>query len=246
MRNTAIKINENLQHRFATRAFYMQHIAPYDYVKRFSGDKVVLDAGTASGYGAFYLAEVAKSVVGIDIDSVQIEKAQNCYNRSNLKYAVSDILDIQYPDKYFDVVISSQVVEHIALDKMDKYLSEIYRVLKKDGIFFVVTVNLLNNLKGRSSKEYDKCTQHIKEFIPSELKDFLLSRFPSVTVLGSGRSSRHNFYYQCKKSGMFRILPDKFNPVKRFYNDRINVSDFVYSSGNLDRSLDLLGICRKV
>ena len=123
MGNTTVKINENLQRRFATRAFYMQHIAPYDYVKRFSSGKIVLDAGTASGYGAFYLADTAKSVVGIDIDPIQIKKAQDCYSRSNLNYSVGDVLNIQYPDGYFDIVISSQVVEHIALDKLDKYLS---------------------------------------------------------------------------------------------------------------------------
>lgn len=42
-----------------------------------------------------------------------------------------DIMEIQYPDEYFDVIYCNHVLEHVKDDK--KALREFYRVLKKDG-----------------------------------------------------------------------------------------------------------------
>jgi SAM-dependent methyltransferase len=42
-----------------------------------------------------------------------------------------DITNIQYPDKYFDVIYCSHVLEHVPDDK--KAMREFYRVLKQDG-----------------------------------------------------------------------------------------------------------------
>ncbi len=231
--------------RFSTRAFFVQHLAPYEYVRKFAKEKIVLDAATADGYGAFHVGCVAKEVVGIDIDQEAIEKAKNAYKEESLKFLLENVLDIDFPEEYFDIVISCQTIEHIELDKLDRYLSEIHRVLKKGGMFFVSTLNLTHNLKGRSETEYNKSPYHVKEFRHADLKNFLLTRFMNVEILGLQRAPRNNFYNMLKKGGIFKNLPDRFNPVKRFYDAVINTNDFVYSTSNLDNSFDLLGVCRK-
>ena len=230
--------------RFTSRTFSVQHLCPYEYIKGFVNDKIVLDAGTATGYGAYYLSEEAREVKGIDIDNGIIAKAKKEYFRDNLDFKVNSVLDIEFEDEYFDIIVSSQVIEHIPLDNLDKYLSEIYRVLKKDGIFFVSTLNLINNLKGRNPENYDKSPMHIKEFKPGELKEFLLKKFSDVEILGLHRGRRHKFYNLLKKSGIFKMKPDVLNPVKKFYNQTIDLKDFVYSTSNLDKTFDLLGICQ--
>ena len=232
--------------RFSTRVFFIQHLAPYEYVKRLVKDKVVLDAGTSDGYGAYHLAEAARQVVGIDIDQKEIEKAQNSYKKDNLQFLVNSILDIKFPDEHFDMIFSSQVIEHIELDKLDKYLSEIYRVLKKTGVLFVSTLNLTHNLKGRSEKDYDKSPHHIKEFTARELKSFLSARFPKVEMLGLCRNRRHAFYNFLNKNRIFKKVPDKFNPVKKFYDNKVDLTDFAYSRFNIEGSLDLMAICTKI
>ena len=207
---------------FTDRAFFIQHIVPYEYAKKFSKSKVVLDAGTSKGYGAFCLSEAAKLAVGLDIDPEAIKSSQEAYQKDNLKYVLSSVLDIQFPDRYFDVIISSQVVEHIALDKLDTYLSELARVLKDDGVIFINTLNVLHNLKGRKPEDpYDKCTQHVKEFKPEEFREFLKRRFPKVEVLGLRRNFRHQVFHLLKKSGLLKKLPDKINPLCDFYQNKI-------------------------
>ena len=142
--------------RFTSRAFSVQHLSPYEYIKQFVDGKIVLDAGTATGYGVYYLSEKAGEAAGIDINEQEIEKARKEYSRDNLVFKVNSVLEIEFADEYFDVIISSQVIEHIQMDSLDKYLSEIYRVLKKRGIFFVSTLNLINNLKGRSPRSEER------------------------------------------------------------------------------------------
>jgi len=232
--------------RFSTRAFYIQHLAPYEYAKQFAAGKTVLDAGTGDGYGARYLAKTAKEVIGIDINSQGIEAAQQAScGKNNLKFAINSVLDLDFPDEHFDVVISSQVVEHIELDKLDRYLCEIRRVLKKDGVFFISTLNLMSNLKGKSPHQYDKSPQHIKEFTSQQLKDFLDTRFSGVDILGLRRGPRHAFYNFLKKNKVFDRLPERFNPVSKYYNRVLGLRDFVYTRSGLNSAFDFLGVCRK-
>jgi len=220
-------------------------MVPYEYVRRVAKDKIVLDAATGDGYGASHIANVAKEVVGIDIDKEEIKKAQQTYKKENLKFLLNNVLNIDFPDGYFDIVISSQTIEHIELDKLGKYLSEISRVLKKDGTFFVSTLNLIRNLKGRTKEKYDKNPYHVKEFTSNELKKLLLARFSKVEILGLHRGPRHAFYAMLKKNNIFKIAPNKFNPVKRFYENVIDLNDFVYSSHNLNHCFDLMAVCKK-
>ena len=43
----------------------------------------------------------------------------------------ADIIDLEFPDEYFDIILCSHVLEHIPDDA--KAISELFRVLKKDG-----------------------------------------------------------------------------------------------------------------
>lgn len=117
--------------RFTSRAFFIQHLAAYEFVRQFVKDKVILDAGTRDGYGVYYLSEMARETIGIDI-----------------------------------------------------------------GIL-------------------------------------LRANFRNI------------FFPLLKKNGIFKKTPNKFSPIKMFYDNLINLNDFSYSSFNLNNSINLMGICRK-
>lgn len=46
----------------------------------------------------------------------------------------------KYPDEYFDIVIASHIIEHVIYP--DRFILEAKRVLKKGGLFIVLTPNL--------------------------------------------------------------------------------------------------------
>jgi SAM-dependent methyltransferase len=86
----------------------------------------VLEVGAGAGWQAQALAEMGFQVEAIDVE-------ENRY-RDNQVWSVAeyDGAHIPFPDNHFDVVFSSNVLEHIAEIKV--FQAEIQRVLKPDGM----------------------------------------------------------------------------------------------------------------
>ncbi|HCU79854.1 MAG TPA: hypothetical protein DGN60_01670, partial [Chloroflexi bacterium] len=81
-------------------------------------------------------------VTGIDISEgmvaeARVELEKLGYNKVTLE--VGDATQLHYADSEFDKVLCSEVIEHIP--DADKALSEIYRVLKPNGILVLSTPN---------------------------------------------------------------------------------------------------------
>jgi len=55
--------------------------------------------------------------------------------------------DLPFEDNVFDAVYCSQVLEHINFDSVDRFLGEIRRVLKYNGIVRIVVPDLENIAK---------------------------------------------------------------------------------------------------
>lgn len=87
--------------------------------------KRVLEIGGGTGVQAEFLASLAGEVVSLEI-------AESNYRESaNHRVALYDGHHIPFPDASFDVVYSSNVLEHIA--HRDSFQEELARVLKPGG-----------------------------------------------------------------------------------------------------------------
>ncbi len=75
--------------------------------------------------------------------------------------------------------MSFQVIEHIV--DYEKYMNELKRVLKPQGIVIFTTPNALLRLDP-GMKPWNKF--HVREFNHSELKSLLKTFFPQVSILG--------------------------------------------------------------
>jgi 2-polyprenyl-3-methyl-5-hydroxy-6-metoxy-1,4-benzoquinol methylase len=117
---------------------FYAHLSIYNFAKELVRHKVVLDAGCGSGYGTYYLAtHGAKDVCGIDIGEEAISFARGNYRAQNLKYMQMDCEKIDLNRQFFDVVFSSNMIEH--LDNYRLFLNGVRRVLKRKGIFILAT-----------------------------------------------------------------------------------------------------------
>lgn len=92
----------------------------------------LLDIGTGAGFIAAGLAKKAKAVKSVDV--VDYRTIKQGYEFKLVKGA-----ELPFPAKTFDIVVSNQVIEHIA--DANKHLSEIARVLKGDGIVYLASPN---------------------------------------------------------------------------------------------------------
>lgn len=106
----------------------------------------ILDIGCHGGKFTEIIAQKtkAKEVYGIDISSSAIKFAHK--RLPKFKFKVANAQDLPFPDRFFDGVTCLEVLEHV--DYPEEVLSEIGRVLKRDGwaIILVPTENLLFKL----------------------------------------------------------------------------------------------------
>ena len=109
-----------------------------DYVlRRLRRDSAILDLG--AGRGALpemdFRREV-RFVAGVDPDPAVLENPYLHESRV-LDLAASTI---PYPDGAFDIVLSNNVLEHV--ERPETLFTEVYRILKPDGLFISKTPNL--------------------------------------------------------------------------------------------------------
>lgn len=101
--------------------------------------KRVLDIGCGDGWIEKMLLEKgAKRVDGIDISSEVIKKAKK-RRLKKVTYQVGDAISIPFNKNTFDAVVAFEVLEHIPPHGEAKMFSEVFRVLKPGGDFFLST-----------------------------------------------------------------------------------------------------------
>ncbi|MEK7084726.1 MAG: class I SAM-dependent methyltransferase [Patescibacteria group bacterium] len=102
-------------------------------------DKVCLDGGCGGGRYIVALSRLgAREVQGIDLSEQHIELVKKRITDRNLSQAhaqKASVLNIPFPDNYFDFVVSTGVIHHTPNPR--KAFSELTRVLKPGGRMFL-------------------------------------------------------------------------------------------------------------
>jgi ubiquinone/menaquinone biosynthesis C-methylase UbiE len=124
----------------------------------------VLDLG--AGYCDFINNVKAKEKIAVDI-SPELKN----YANENIRKINSLATDLsQVEDSSIDIVFSSNLLEHLDNEELSKCMSEVKRVLKKDGLFITMQPNYR-----LSYKTYFDDFTHKKVFSDESLKGFLIA-----------------------------------------------------------------------
>ena len=241
---------------------FMRHVAAYNFFKGYVAGKKVLEIGFGEGYGTYSLAETAREITGIDVSSALVEHARSKYQKENLYFLKADAGRLPFPDGSFEVVLNSQVLEHVK-DYMG-FIRELHRVLKPGGTALAATPNRVMMIDGVNP-------YHYKEFSAKELDAALRKVFPEVAVWGLFGSERYMRLKAEEQGFAKKILALDFLRLRRFVprplikplykwafetvNARtqqvasdaadITAEDFRFSLDHPEKGLDILGICRK-
>ncbi len=119
--------------------------------------KKILDLGCGEGRHFRYLTDLGFDVYGIDIDEETIIKAKEKSPDVKNKLITGYMQCLPYSDNYFDAIISNQVIYHATRQGMQKTISEIYRILKNQGIFFI-TLQSRDGQEWRFGKKLESWT----------------------------------------------------------------------------------------
>lgn len=178
---------------------FQEHINRYVFASSFIKDKVVLDVACGTGYGSSYLIRKgAKMVIGGDLSEDCLEYAKRHYIKKGLIFLKLDAIELPFPRKYFDVVVSFETIEHLTNYK--KFLSECKRVLKKGGLFICSTPNK----QIFSPHSNVSIPVHTHEFYISEFYNLVKEYFINVSLHGqrflklTDRIKNDFFYYGSK------------------------------------------------
>ncbi len=124
----------------------------------------VLDLGSGTGRNANYLAGLGNKVKGLEISKTAIELAKARAKEAGLlvDYRLGDIgSKYDFSDDFFDLVLDITSSNSLNEKERDIYLSEVNRVLKKGGYFFVRAL----------CKDGDKNVKALFEKSPAREKD---------------------------------------------------------------------------
>ncbi len=100
----------------------------------------ILDIGCGGGLLSEPLSRLGAEVVGIDASdkNINVAKLHAKQNKLNIKYLCSSPEKLK-SDIKFDVILNMEIVEHV--ENVDLFLEACSKLLKKNGIMFVATLN---------------------------------------------------------------------------------------------------------
>ena len=113
----------------------IEHLHRYFFARSLCRGLDVLDVASGEGYGAALLAQVARSVVGVEIAEDTVQHARAAYGAPGLTFLHGDARRIPCPDNSFDAVVSFETLEHFY--EHDEFMAEVRRVLRPGGLLVI-------------------------------------------------------------------------------------------------------------
>ena len=101
----------------------------------------ILDLGCGAGRHVIFLAREGFEVYGTDISIEAIHAARKWLHEENLKAVLyqAEMAEQPFPDNYFDGIICAGVLYYHDISGIERTISEIHRILKKQGKMVLLT-----------------------------------------------------------------------------------------------------------
>jgi 2-polyprenyl-3-methyl-5-hydroxy-6-metoxy-1,4-benzoquinol methylase len=155
------------------RIYEKRHEFFYKTIKRCiqrKGQVRLLDYGCGDGYWASRLSVIENcSVTGVDYNPLRIERARAMAPKA--VFLEADLSRDQLELGLFDIVLCSQVIEHVPDDEL--FLTRLRRFLSDDGCLVLGTPNegcFIQRLRNRLVKEE---TDHCHFYVEREIREKL-------------------------------------------------------------------------
>jgi len=219
------------------------HLHRYLITSRFVKNKIVLDAASGEGYGSFILSKNAKKVFGVDIDEKTILQAKEKYKKEKIDFINANVTNLPFRENFFDVIISFETIEHLSKGDGIKFLEQIKKILKKDGILILSTPN-----KERTLLSSYKNIYHIHEYYESEIVEILKKYFKNVKIYNQEINLFSLIYDKdTKKTSLFNLKLENENQPFFITKEQINLPLYkIYICSNKTIKINFESACHDI
>ncbi|MBO9127832.1 glycosyltransferase [Rhizobium sp. 16-545-1B] len=175
---------------------FLEHMHRYLLAGGHVAGKDILDIASGEGFGSFFLARTAASVVGVDISAEAVAHAQSKYVRENLHFKIGSAASIPLENHSVDVVVSFETIEHH--DQHEEMMKEIKRVLRPGGRLII---------SSPEKHEYSDVPGfqnpfHVKELYRDEFLDLVGRHFSSFAIYGQRVIFGSGIFLEGQSSGV--------------------------------------------
>src|SRR3989344_148847 len=136
------------------------------------GDKKILDIGCGDGTLSLYLAANGAQVFGYDVSKLAIKIAKQTAKRLRLnsaRFFYKDLENIKSIEGSFDIIICSEILEHLKNDDLLLKLSK--KALAKNGLIIVSVPSLKAPIYRLGfAKKFDFRVGHLRRYSVSSIK----------------------------------------------------------------------------
>jgi cyclopropane fatty-acyl-phospholipid synthase-like methyltransferase len=229
VKSPAITSSLDLQDTY-DRAYYTQSCQGYESFATHSGRRLaddrltavvtlaglkrsgrVLDLGCGRGELAYYFAQQGFEVTAVDYSPAAIDLAQSCFAdapelASRVIFHCADVGQVELPTQFYDLVIATDVIEHLTPPEVQALYDRVKTWLKPDGLLILHTfpnrwyyqydyarkrrlAKRLGAYLPMQPRSRDEQRMHINEQSPQTLQRQLQQTFPEVQVWFSGSGS---------------------------------------------------------
>jgi SAM-dependent methyltransferase len=217
------------------------HLKRYDFALAYCDGSDVLDAGCGVGYGTAHLAEVAASVVGVDVSADAVAYATKRYAGPRTSFRKMDVTALDFGDATFDVVCSFETLEHVR--DAAAAVREAARVLRPGGVYVASTPHVERSCASPANPF------HETEYSPDDFASLLRESFHHVELFGQRRleTRRHRVLRRLDVLGLRRrsaLLRRASAVTGTAPTTDVTLGDVVIERGSLDGASEVVAVCR--
>jgi 2-polyprenyl-3-methyl-5-hydroxy-6-metoxy-1,4-benzoquinol methylase len=220
--------------------WFRRHLVVYEWIRTRVGGLRVVDMACGEGYGSDVLSRSAASVVGVDANPEAHEHAKARYARPGLRF-VRDM--VQTFDEPCDAVVFLQTIEHV--EEPGTLLEHFKTILGPQGVAYISTPNVLT--LAPKGAERSGNPWHVYEYRAEEFRALCGAHFAEVEIHGLFHARKLRAHELAIRHARWDDVHAKLGLTKRFYDrfvPAISERDFALRTGDLDRSLDFVAVCR--
>jgi 2-polyprenyl-3-methyl-5-hydroxy-6-metoxy-1,4-benzoquinol methylase len=190
-------------------------------------DTKVLDVGCGVGTLVLYLADLGAEATGWDISKRAItiaNQARQDLELKNAKFIKGEIKKKKSTEEVQDLVISTEVIEHILDDK--KFLADLVSHLRVGGVLLLSTPSSENKLyKMGYYKNFDREVGHLRRYTKASLLKLFEDQQLKVVSIEAVEGPLRNLLFTSKLGFLIRFIKGPLVPIFHVF-DRWSASMF--------------------